>query len=487
MEKPIITITSKNFLTGIAPSAHIDNAGLFLKALGVTPIYDPGGTESVENGLLQAGPSPTDFTGSVIVDTIFASSANYLSSGTPVLFLYGEGGHIYTKQAGAVVPVDQRSATPVTTASNGIIVFNNTLLYFRRQNIGTWDLSGSYPTGWNDAAHTGLQTNLNHPVHRYYDRVYYGNGAFVGKVSYSSGLVYDDSNLDLPIGSTCVALSDDGVYLVIAITDNLVGSDNFGNTRILFWDTNTSSWQREYPISDPFVVSMENIGNGVIRVIGQYGIFDVIFGVGVKKVESRLTGFGTSTDLASGYGSGRAGPFGGAAIIFGTDASIDTYGKLSPELPAAYFKPFKLPAGVGRPTMVNTEFDKGRVYVATTSSKLYAYDFDAATRLTGVSAQTIYFALPEPFDIDRIDVILGEPMSSGDAFDIDTKRDEDTAAVDFDAMSFATDGAIRRKSMFPDTSVEVDNQLSLVFNWTGGNVKIKTIEVYGKPRDPVTS
>lgn len=492
MEKPIITISTKNFLTGIAPSAQIDNAGLFFKALGVTPVYDPGGTESVENGLLQAGPAPTDFTGSVIVDVPFAGFVDYVSD-QPFLFMLGASGHLYIKAPGAATPIDMRSGTPITNPSNGIITFqpnggSKKLYYFQRTQIGTWDMSGTYPTGWTDNAYTGLTTTLLHPAHKFYDRVYYGNARFVGslKDDGAAGVTHTANDLDLPGSLNVTALSDDGVYLAIAVTNNLAGTDNFSDTRILFWDTNTSSWQREYAIDDPFIIALKRVGN-VVYAFGQYGIFQCTFDGGVKKILARLVGFGTTADLASGYGSARADSFGQAALIFGTDASVDTLGKLALELKSAYYKPFKIPAAVGTPTLVNSSFDKGRVYVATDGPKLYAYDFDGATRNTGVSAQTVYFSLPTKYFINRIDVIFGEPLSSGDALDIDTKTDEDTAAVNFGPdIAFATQGAIRRISLYPTKRVQVDEQISLVVNLTGGNPKIKRIEVFGIPAESKT-
>src|SRR3990167_8428709 len=105
MEKPILTLTTKDFLTGIASSAHTERGGLFFKADGVTPVYDAGGTASTQNGLLQAGPTPTDFTASVVVDIPFASV-----SGVNGAFLYmlGASGHLYSKGLGSAAVTDGR-------------------------------------------------------------------------------------------------------------------------------------------------------------------------------------------------------------------------------------------------------------------------------------------------------------------------------------------------------------------------------------------
>src|SRR3990167_3536218 len=94
MERPILKLSSSDFLTGIAPSAHTERGGLFFSALGVTPIYDPGGTASVENGLLQAGPAPTNIGGATVDDVIFAADSGVVNSLNSAS-LYGADGNIY--------------------------------------------------------------------------------------------------------------------------------------------------------------------------------------------------------------------------------------------------------------------------------------------------------------------------------------------------------------------------------------------------------
>lgn len=483
MERPILTLTTKDFLTGIAPAAHTERGGLLLSAAGVTPVYDPGGTASVENGLLQAGPTPTDLTGAVVVDTIFASTPTVASD---FLFLYGNAGHLYEKTLGSNTIVDDRSGTPITNPANGLAIWGpaggtNTLYYWQKTQIGRYT-GGAYPTGWTDNMYTGLTSTSLHPTHPFLGNLYYGNFSTVGAlIDQGAATVSHSTNvLDIKLSEIITALSDDGVFLVIAATPNQTASSRFARNTIYFWDTSASSWARDYEIRDPFIFSLKRVGNVVIA-FGQYGVYEVSFGGGVRKLLNRNIGFGTTADVLAGYGTSRASVYNNQAILFATDSTIDSFGPLSIELPSAYFKPFKVPSGVGTPTLVETLFEPGRVYVATDGNKLYAYDFNFATRETSVSFQTIYFPFREPTQVHRIDVIFGEPLASGDAFDIDTKIDEDTSAVDFDAASFTNDGAIRRKEMHPAAPVQVNNQLSITGNFTAGAAKIKSIQIYGQP------
>ena len=481
MERPILKLSSSDFLTGIAPSAHTERGGLFFSALGVTPIYDPGGTASVENGLLQAGPAPTNIGGATVDDVIFAADSGVVNSLNSASF-YGADGNIYRLLTNGTFT---EVKTGITSPKAGIKYWRNGLYYWNNADVGrTTDFSTFTDTA---ISPTGLASNIPAP-HIFQDNLYYFHNAGVRLDRLTDVTTNEEDILDFEAGQIGTAISDDGVFLVVILTFNQQGADVFATNRVLFWDTFSSSWQREYIIQDPFIWSARRLGNSVI-CFGQYGIYEVSFGGGVRKILDRLIGFGNTDDLLFGYGFNRADIYNQQALIFGTDASVDTFGPLASDLPSAYLKPFKVPSGVGTPTCVFSKFAVGSVYVGTDGDKLYRYDFDGATRETSVSAQTVYFPLPFKVQIHKIVVALGEPLASGDAFDIDTKIDEDTAAVDYDSCSFAVEGAIRKKVMTPKTNKTPipEDQISFVLNFTGGAPKIKKISVYGTPMEETSS
>lgn len=491
----ILSLSSKHFLTGLAPSAHAEAGGILFKADGVTPTYDAGGTASVENGLLQAGPAPTDFTGgsvgATVLDTIIGGYIG-LSGGDPYLMMIGNAGHFYLKAAGAGDVIDRAVTNQIANPANGVTVWapaGGTALcyYWQRQQIGTYDMTGNnHPASpdahWIDNAYTfSLSNQANHPVHQFEGNVYYGNGSYVGALldNGSGGVTHSENVLDFPFRLKVTAISDDGTYLVVAVTENSAGNNTFANNRIVFWDTFSAQWTREYEIRDPFIWALKKVGN-VVYAFGQYGIYECSFG-GVRKILSRLIGFGTMTDLAIGYGANRALVYNGSALLFATDTTVDTFGKLSPDLQNAYFKHFKIPAG-GTPSFVSADLDVGRIYVATDNNKLYAYDFNAATRGTGVTAQTVYIPLGGRYTIDRVDVYFGEPLATGDSMTLQLKSDEDTSAQSATSLKSAscmTDGVIRVKPMRIE-GFEAE-QLSVIVNFVAGAVKIKRIDVWGSP------
>lgn len=481
-ERPFLRLQSKDFLSGIAPSAHSTNGGLFYKAPGVTALVSPGVAESTDNGLLRPGPAGTDLTGSVVVDSIVCGVRDYPSSSVAQLYMMGSGGHIYQQQQ-AQVPTDLRT---VASPANGITTYQVSkggtkyLYYWMLTSIGRANLSTGTPASFDDAYISGtLQSTTMHPVHKYYDRVYYGNKDRLGVFTDVNGTFTNSLNiLYFPSNMTVTDISDDGIYLYIAITDNnqFIGA-SVADTRILIWDTYSSSWQREYSIRDPWIQSLTRVGN-VVYAQGQQGIYECTFG-GVKRVLSRFTG-GSPGGSNNFIGPGLAGAYLGGFLFSGASPSafIGSLGKLADDVPSSFLQPIPLLA-----TYIETNFGRNVITVATNTPKLYEFAFvDGGTGQTGVTAQTVYFNIPSRTTVNRIDVIFGEPLVSGDSMSMSIYKDEDTAATSFGSATFTADGATRRKVM--TKAVVVEGQLSLLITFTAGLPKIRSIEVYGKAMTP---
>lgn len=494
MEKPILNLSSKHFLSGIASGAHSDN-GLFFIAEGVTSLASPSGGGSVDNGLLRGGLPYTDYTGSVVVDSITCGVRDYPGS-TAYLYMMGGSGHFYQKPFGSANPTDLRSGTPITNPSNGLSIFQPNggtryLYYWQQSQIGRWDLTGAHPTGWVDNQYTGLQTTNMHPTHKFYNKIFYGNKDRIGSLTDNGagGVTHTASVLQFPSNYLVTAISDDGTYVVIAITDNTQFTPGFSDTRIIFWDgANTSYWIREYSLSEVFINSLKRVGTLVIAQ-GQRGLYEISFN-GVRKILSRFTGRSStsSTDLE---GPSIAGVYGTSGYVFahggnsGLFDNISTIGKMNEDSPNARMTPIISPDSNKSFTFIETQFEFHKIYAATNTPKLYSFNFgDAGTASTSVSAQTVYIPLGEKYEIDRVDVIFGAPLKEGDSMSIQLKTDEDTPAYEVTptelVATYSSDGAIRRKQMRVNKFI-ADEQLSIVINFVSGAVKIKRIKVYGKP------
>ena len=490
MRRPILSLSAKDFRSGIAPSMHAERGGLFATANAITADYDLGGAASAENGLLQPGPAPTNIGGATVVDTIFAAESGVLVS-TMQAFFWSDEGRLYRLLSNGTL-TDLMDGTPAAVSNSraGLKLWNSTsssdrgLLYWQSTQIGLWD-GATDSTTFTNNKYASIGT-MNWPCpHIFLGNVYFAisqTGKIGALLDNGAGTVtLNQAVLDHDLKYSCFSMTDDGTYLVMALSQNQEGTDQFANCKIIYWDTTSPSWNREYEIKDPFIWKVRGIG-GVVYAWGQRGVYEIVFGRGVRKLPPRFTAFGTPADVAIGYGIQRATNYNHDMLMWATDSYIELYGSPEDGVPPAYSKPFKIPSGVGTPSLVFANFAVGSVYVATDGDKLYRYDFNGATRETSVSAQTVYFPLPTKMEIDRIDVIFGEPLASGDAMSIQFKTDEDTAATPTTALvaSYANDGAIRRKTI-RKLPLFTEGPLSLVINFTTGTVKIKKIEVYGKP------
>lgn len=481
MEKPLISITTKDFLTGIAPGAFLNEGQLFYKADGVTPLIEAGTSRSAKNGLLMAGGQGTAVSGSTAGNFI-SYTTTPIGSSQNAAFFGTASNHILKLVLNSTV---SNSITDIHTCSNtlvqGLEVLataggNINLFYFQTAKIGLYDFS-SFNDTW-----ASISTDYIHCTHRYFDSILYGNGTKIGKIVNDGGTSFTNtaSALKIPQSMMATDISDDGTYAVIAVTDNVsCDTSTMADTRVLFWDGYSVSWNFEFPIPDPFIYAVEKTPLGVFA-FGVTGIWQLSI-KGCKKVFSRATGlYSVNSDSSLLYGRMAASYFGEALMWGGSSGSNNTVkslGKLQSDAPNAYLHPFLTTANKNI-TLVAGQVVKGYVLVADDSPALVAYPFTSPTPQTGVSAQTVYFPVPAKASIKRIEVVFGGPLASGDSLAVSVYKDEDTASVSYGSATFANDGAIRRKQLIPTTPITVEDQFSLLITFTAGAPKIKTIHVY---------
>lgn len=491
MEKPILTLTSKNWLTGIGPGAHFARGGVFFKADGITPLFEAGASQSVNNGLLMPGASATTVGGTP--NGNFISSTKALLSSAKAYFGTSTS-HLFSL---TIDPTFSASLSDDHTAghqlTHGLETFQPAagtakLYYWQIDQIGTFDFVSTYT---DNALTAGIQTDYIHASHKYFKVILYGNG--FGKVGRlqddgAGGVTNTTGALLIPPLSIVTDISDDGTYAAIAITNNVGCDPNaLADTRIIFWDGFDSQWLREWPVSDPFIYALEKTPIGLFAY-GVTGVWEVTFGGGARKIETRSPGlYSVNSYNTLKYGRGACSHYGDALMWGGSSGSntvIKSMGKLDTGAPAAYLHPFVSTANKNV-TLVDAQLLKGYVFVGDDTPLLKAYPFSTAnTPQTGNTAQTVYFSLPTKMSIKRIDVVFGEPLASGDSFSLGAFKDQDTAATTFGTATFAANGAIRRKSMYPTNSLTVEDQFSILLTFTAGAVKVKAIEVYGESFTP---
>lgn len=485
--KLILSLGPKEFATGIAPNAHSVSSGLFYKADGVTSMYEPGTDQSANNGLLMPGQSATTVSGSLTGKIIGATKE---LSGASNAYFSTAVGDLFKLQLDNTFGSALSNLRTVSGLTSGLEVFKTAgaasyLYYWQLNQIGRYDLSATYVDAWA----TGLATDYIHATHRYFNSIIYTNGlGLIGTLRDVAGVpTINNSALAIPANMKATDISDDSFYAVIAITDNILCDPNaIADTRIIFWDgTNTIAWTKEYPINDPFIYALEKTPIGLFA-FGVTGIWQVSFG-GVKKVYSRSTGiYSVSGSNQITYGKAVASYFVNALLWGGASGSnkvVKSFGHLDSNEKAATIYPF-LSTAAKNITYLDGQLLKGWVFVGDDTPQLKAYPFSTANApQTGLSAQTIYFNLNSKYDLQKINIIFGEPLVSGDSMSIQLKKDEDTASITATTAltaSYAQDGAIRRKNM-RITGFTADEQASIVINFISGIPKIRRIELYGEP------
>lgn len=494
--RKILVLGKKHFRTGIAPGGAYDDGALLYFAPGINVVPEAGVRIATRNYLLQSGAVGVSITG--LVDSVIAA-ATYQASSANAYFM-GDAGHLYqwlVSNFPSSTLSDKRSGTPISSPTTGLEIFQPKggsafLYYWQQSQIGRWDLASAYPTGWTDNWQTsGVTTDYLHPTHRYFDRILYGNRTAVGQLKDdgASGVTHTSSVLDIPANQIITDISDDGIYAVIAVTDNIVFDQTiFPTTKVLFWDGNASSWLREYAIPDPFIYALEKTPDGTFA-FGITGIWQVTFN-GIKKILSLPPNVYTLSANTNNKGHLAVSHFGQSALTWGAlDGSnllIKTYGKLANDKADIFLHPFVQATGSSAHiTYCDGNILKGNIIAADDTFAMKAFPFSAtSTPATGTVAQTVYLPLGGRYQIEMIRIILSQQMASGDSLTFSATREETGVSGgtgSFDAMNFTGDGAIRAKNCYATgTTLEAEN-LSLAVTFAGGVCKIQQIEVWGTP------
>jgi hypothetical protein len=278
------------------------------------------------------------------------------------------------------------------------------------------------------------------------------------------------------VGYRCLGITDDGTYLVIYACQNYVRAGSIARTKVLFWDTFSNSWQREYDLPEAYISGCDNLA-GTPHAWGKFSVWETTY-AGARRINSRAPGIYQSQTKGNQSQSVYSNALVWAGSTPSGNKAIHTLGALDDTMPATYMTPVKL--GSSNVTLVDGQVYPGYVVVGTEAPDLKAYPLSGGTPQTGVSAQTVYLPLEHSTDITKVELVFGEPLASGDSVSLTLRSDEDTTAAAFDPVSFAADGAVRSKKCFG--SLSADHQVSLTLTFVGGAPKIKGILVYGTPK-----
>jgi hypothetical protein len=474
--KKLLDLTNKALLTGRARGKWT-GGGIWDAAQGLNPFLE----SDTYRGLVALGSTPTDKTGAVVVDIPVAYAKNEQGS-TYFLYILGLSGHFYSVTPTEVI-TNLRSATPINGPSNGMAIFKPraasaaTMLFAREARIGTWDLSGTYPTGWNDSAYDPLTSTPHRPMHRLFDRVYYGNKNYIGMFSDdgTATIVHTAQALNLEGQETVTALGDDGRYLVAGISRAITESYNgLNRVRLIFWDGNKSSWDWETDIpNETSIRGIRRVGD-TLYIIGKRAVYTAAFGFGAKPLFMFDSDEAIAFD-AINYGHvGSIAPW-GDGVIFGKLGTAIS--KMLPDTPRIVFNP--LQGFTGDISLIIPDFLENKVYIGTRSSKLYSYNL-ATAGASATPLTTRNLPLDGRYHIERAQIILPNGVGASDSIAIQIIGNDGASTATLPTITQAAYGNTRFLNI-PLPNHVTATHVKLSVTMSAGTPSFSDISLWGTP------
>jgi len=493
--KKILSLTSKDFLSGITEFPYTTSNGFWSLANNFNPFS--------RVGTIQPTTAVTSLSSGTIVDLI----QNFVPNASD-LYGIGGGGHFYkiaTFYTGTPVVTDLRSGTlicdsltPTSLPANGLEIFRtkkgtgNKLYYWSGSTtssgfIGEWDLSSTYPTGWNDKKFTitnPYSESSIYPTLRINDEIFYGSKYVVSEIydnSTSADPVHLENILDLPKDHTITSLETDGYYLIISAI-----IDNANESRIYFWDykNELDSWTISYSIKDN-INKLKNVG-GVIYAVGNGGLYAFNSGTAPTKIRTDIKNSNNALyNIIEKYND---------SLIVASTGGVKTYGKVLPNLTTGVFNPLTTVAKA----IIMPPYITGNPSRLFFSSGTVSLDYlnllatPTATEYREMTLQSAVIDLGNSYKIGRVDVVFVTPLASGQNADTQIillggygGGTEGLDTITFQYPSYTNYGGVRKCKLTPvSTSGDMitDTVRLQVTTSTGGvgTNAIKRIDIYGE-------
>lgn len=484
MIQKLLTIDREQILSGLSMNNRFPSPGIFMReiAVGLNPFIS--GTFG-EEGLLRQVDGGQDLRGGVVTQNSMAAVNRVAGSGDGKAYFLGSGGHFYSLDTDTIAtPSNLRSATPITNPVNAIAIYQpqggtEYAYYWQQDQIGRWDISGSYPTGWTDNHFTGLQSFAYHPKHPFAGDVFYGNKDRIGKIYDNAGTAANNTNvLDVPSNFRVLCLNDDGEHLIAGITTNLGDGELTAETKIIFWDTFSPSWQHEWPLPDNSINAIVKHRSG-FYAITQDAIYDFSF-----YAEPKMVWFGRDEGLIYGNSTG-ATRFRDAVIYkpFADITALALYGEVLPGFGPAYFTPF--PTGGSTQSLIHfiTSTDMIASLNTNASDRFIRWNWEDGSlgSWSAYSLATVPLPLPQESRVLQIDIVFDDKLADLDGISTLGFTTTSGDLISFSTTSSSTDTSTARQSFFPQEDSLPTDTVALAMDLVGSNCLIRKIEFYGEP------
>jgi hypothetical protein len=452
----ILSIGSSQFLRGKAISPYEENIALFDVADGIDFFRNPG--------LLCAGASASDIglTGVTATVTNFIPS---VESGVGYLYGISDKGNLYK------VNTASNAVTDVTDQINNVASVGQGIDI--GEGLGASAVGMCYtenimvrgnkipPAVASDVSAGSLTTSPYHPVHFAFDKNFYiGDINELDKWNGCATATTTQGVLDLSSDLTITNITDDGYYLVVGATNNPTQTVGRGVSKVLFWDTWSPSWNREWAIPDRTITALLRKGR-TIYAFGGRCLWELSY-------DNEPKALFTNDQVYLQPYIGGVGIIDGQ-LIWSSNTNLATYGtpdsRLSPILATPYGG-MTAPNGVGA-------IQKNKLYVGD-NKKLLSLN----TGNYGATATTSLIDLKNTYKIVGVKIVT-KALASGDSLTVNVMNEAGTNIIT-GTFSYTQDGAVGSKKIWTlSTASVLADQIIIQLAFTGA-VKIKRIDVFGE-------
>jgi hypothetical protein len=457
--RKILSLTSKDFETGLSTGAEQVKLGLFYTANRLNPF--------ITEGTLRWSQEPVE----IGAGTVVGIPQSFAINGEDAYSLDASG-NIYKIAQVFGSPTVTKPKSGLTNNAYGLEIFqtlnsNKYLYYFQKAQIGRFDLSSTFTDNWK-AISAAYQSDV-YPTLRIDDELFFGSKYVVSKVSDngSSDTELYENQLDLPKDYIITSLSTDGDYLIIAASKSVSTTLDYAETRIYFWDYKNilPSWTRSFTIQDPQIRGMKTVG-GITYAVGQYGLYRFTFSSEPERIREDIkctVGYGNISRLRD-------------SVSFGNSTACATYGKLKPASKTAVFKPYILPADI---SCLDTFSSNSIGLFGTIDSKIYRQSlFSAPTNYNTTSFLTGKIDLGNQYKVKRVEIVFNSALTTDDTMIIQIQGNNTTAV--YSTVAYSTFGA-KSVAIAEPTGGEAEcDALALSVSACAGTFRIRQIDIYGE-------
>jgi len=467
MARKILELGPEDWITGIGAGQHLPGTGIFALADGINPYVDPF-LNSANFGLLQ----PCDGGTQVGSGTIDEVPVAIIHRNNTNAYALGDGGDFYTITLSDDSAAVQTNQDAVVALKNGFIskASGSELLYYingaNGTELGTWDFSTTFDNDAKTPTTTNLESGGVKPVHYFAKKHWIGNVDRIAYLDDADALTLNALDFDSEFTVKC--LSDDDYHLVIGIATQTATQNLGGTTKVVFWDTFSPSWNKEWTIPESSIQAIQRVGNRFYAVCAR-ALYVFNYSSPPQKV------LDLDTTHANNVNDFNAIAALGSAVLWGA-TDINMFGRFNTRVPNAFATPFSFALRATTIKSLNTTAAAGKIYIGGNNSKMYKVSTTSGGDTTGLLARTHFINLKDVYDVTGITVVFGAKLASGDDVRVTlTNREGDTQNID---STFTALGAISRQ--YQPCTLKADQLQITIGGFNGGVPKIKNIIVYGE-------